>query len=377
MCLCYPLNRAHCMTTTPPEEFVVKDGEIAGRLQFNPHRDAWFLLLYAVKEHPLVVSRHLLQTIYVYIEDTSQGALTKKLTFENSLHVPLGPVDTMSDQGLFEVGDHSGSIGNQPLQIEQLLYSRRCPLIKMHQLRWWRKSGKLLDTHPRCGHESLQPLSPAWLHLPGLCVDFHTFPGRNQQECRRQGTWPHSNHLGRANVQRQFKMMLSRTCYKASLDILGLVTTTIADAKPCTVHDDGKSDLNTLKARKFNARSSVFDSKPRTVTISEGSHCTTKDETFGPQQSLTLNAPFSRPPDATYTVLGTLYIEAWNWICDITRVSGLISGDGRSRPATSASTSSWLPFSANSNATPNPASHVQGSNIDPEDVVDRIQVASP
>ncbi|KIJ97874.1 hypothetical protein K443DRAFT_123930 [Laccaria amethystina LaAM-08-1] len=85
---------------------VVKDGEIAGRLQFNPHHDTRFLLLYAVKEHPLVVSRHLLQTIYVYIEDTSQGALTKKLTFENSLHVPLGSVDTMSDQGHLErIGD--------------------------------------------------------------------------------------------------------------------------------------------------------------------------------------------------------------------------------------------------------------------------------
>jgi hypothetical protein len=91
------------MTTTPPEEFIVKDGEIAGCLQFNPHRDTRFPLLYIVKEHPLVVNSDLLQTIYVYIEDTSQGALTKKLAFENSLHVPLGPDDTMSDHGESEI----------------------------------------------------------------------------------------------------------------------------------------------------------------------------------------------------------------------------------------------------------------------------------
>ena len=56
-----------------------------------------------MKEHPLVVNRHLLQTIYIYIEDTSQGALTKKLAFENSLHVPLGPDDMMSDYGESEI----------------------------------------------------------------------------------------------------------------------------------------------------------------------------------------------------------------------------------------------------------------------------------
>ena len=105
MPLCYPPNRTHCMSTTPPEEFVVKDGEIAGCLQFNPHRDVRFPLLYTVKQHPLVVNRHLLQTIYVYIEDTSRAALTKKLAFENSLHVPLGPDDTMSDYGESEIDD--------------------------------------------------------------------------------------------------------------------------------------------------------------------------------------------------------------------------------------------------------------------------------
>ncbi|KIJ97047.1 hypothetical protein K443DRAFT_681833 [Laccaria amethystina LaAM-08-1] len=124
-------------------------------------------------------------------------------------------------------------------------------------------------------------------------------------------------------------MMLSRTCFKASLVTLGLITIAIADAdKPCTVHDDGKFyDLNTLKASKdyevkwpggrpfpinvcqavktetfglkdeiaqadvgafvrrahgdfalgkVNTTLSVFDSKPR-ITISQGSHCTTKD----------------------------------------------------------------------------------------------------
>jgi len=91
------------MAMTPPEKFIVKDGEIAGCLQFNPHHDTRFPLLYTVKEHLLVVNRHLLQTIYIYIEDTSQGALMKKLAFENSLHVPLGPNNTMSDHGESEI----------------------------------------------------------------------------------------------------------------------------------------------------------------------------------------------------------------------------------------------------------------------------------
>jgi len=103
MPLCYPPDHTHCMAMMLPEKFIVKDGEIAGCLQFNPHRDTRFPLLYTVKEHPLVVNRHLLQTIYVYIEDTSQGALTKKLAFENSLHIPLGPDDTMSDHGESEI----------------------------------------------------------------------------------------------------------------------------------------------------------------------------------------------------------------------------------------------------------------------------------
>ena len=49
--------------------------------------------------------------------------------------------------------------------------------------------------------------------------------------------------------------MLSKTRFKASLVILGLITIAIADAdKPCTVYDDGKFyDLNTLKARYAGA----------------------------------------------------------------------------------------------------------------------------
>ena len=90
---------------------------------------------------------------------------------------------------------------------------------------------------------------------------------RQRQRCRllvgvgREGVTERDNKLvslppKRVDVQRrQFKMMLSITCFKASLVILGLVNIAIADAdKPCTVHDDGKFyDLNTLKARYAGA----------------------------------------------------------------------------------------------------------------------------
>lgn len=62
-------------------------------------RDRRHPVLYTVPAHPLDPSPDVDKTIYVFILDTSPGALEEAETFENSLKIPLGRTAAMKSKG--------------------------------------------------------------------------------------------------------------------------------------------------------------------------------------------------------------------------------------------------------------------------------------
>ena len=71
-----------------------------GHLLLNPNRCSPYPYLYKVDAHPLVDDHAGIQTILVFIVDTSREARHALYTWESTLRVPLGPDSGMEALGM-------------------------------------------------------------------------------------------------------------------------------------------------------------------------------------------------------------------------------------------------------------------------------------
>lgn len=87
------------LKTGPPDPELVVAG---GTLMFHPERDRRFPYLYVVPRHSHVdrmKNKEAVTQIVVYIQDTDADTLKSTYEFEETLHVPLGPNESITHLG--------------------------------------------------------------------------------------------------------------------------------------------------------------------------------------------------------------------------------------------------------------------------------------